>query len=217
MFANLFGTLAFLGTLLGLIAAGIGLIFSLARLRFKTAGWIGLGVLAWLGIYAAILLAVSFSSAQRVLGKGQEHCFDEMCFSMTAVSTAKTLGSGEGQVTASGIYYIVTVQLRNDAKQVAQKPSDPQIWIQDPQGRTYTTILGTGTPGLAAGQAVDSGQLWGQRLQAGESQTRVLAFDLPQGIAQPVLVITEGGGPTSLIIGDENSPFHAKTVFQLVQ
>jgi hypothetical protein len=217
MFANLFGTLAFLATLLGLAAAAIGLIFSLVTRRFRTAGRIGLGVLAWMGIYAAVLLAVSFTSAPRVLGPGQEHCFDEMCFSVKNAAATKTVGAGPDQVSAHGVYYIVTVQLRNDAKRVAQKPSDPQLWIQDQQGRRHAEMIGTGDTGLAVGQPVDASQLWGQRLQAGESQAQTIAFDLPAGIIQPVLVITEGGGPTFLIIGDENSPFHARTVFQLAQ
>jgi hypothetical protein len=214
MFANLFGSLAFLATLLGLAVGIVVLIFTLATRRTKIAGRIALGMAAWIGLYAALLLTVSFTSTQRVLEAGQEHCYDEMCFSVQNVTTSQTLGAGNQAVRAAGIYYVVTVQLRNDAKRVAQKPSDPALWVVDQQGKRYDGVSATGN---LPGQAIDPTLLWNQKLQAGESQSRTLAFDLPFGTANPLLVITEGGGPTFLIIGDENSPFHAKTVFQLAK
>ncbi len=212
MFSNFLGSLAFLASLVLLPIGCIALVVTLVTRRRKAAARIGLGVAAWIGIYAAALLLVSLTTPQRELAMGEEHCFDEMCFSVQNVATSKTLDEGNQKLTTGGIFYIVTVQLRNDAKRVAQKPSDLAIWIQDNQGRSYTQILGAGD---ALGQPLDASRLWDQKLQAGESQARTLAFDLPADTAEPRLVITEGGGPTFLIIGDENSPFHAKTVFKL--
>lgn len=212
MFANFFGSLALLASLVVLPVGFIALIVTLAARRRKAAARIGLGLAGWIGVYTTALLLVSFTTPQRVLAMGEEHCFDEMCFSVQNVVPSKTLGAGSQQLTAGGIFYIVTVQLRNDAKRVAQKPSDPGIWIQDQQGRSYTQILGAGD---ALGQTLDANRLWDQKLQAGESQARTLAFDLPADTANPLLVIAEGGGPTFLIIGDENSPFHTKTAFLL--
>jgi hypothetical protein len=214
MFANLFGSLAFLASILALAAGLAGLLFSLVTRRNKLALRIALGMVAWIGVYAALLLIASVTSAQQILGPGQEHCYDEMCFSVQKVTTAQTLTGGKKEVKAAGIYYVVSLQLRNDAKRVAQKPSHPQVWAVDQQGHTYAGILASGD---FPGAPVDSAQLWDQKLQAGESQVRTLAFDLPPAAANPFLVVTEGGGPTFLIIGDENSPFHAKTVFQLVK
>lgn len=69
----------------------------------------------------------------------------------------------------------------------------------------------TNLPGLVA-------PLWIQKIQLGETVSQTVAFDLPVDTlaGQPGLVVTEGIGPLSaVIIGDENSFFHAKTEFLL--
>ncbi len=58
--------------------------------------------------------------------------------------------------------------------------------------------------------------LFGQPIAPGQKYSVPLAISLPAGAASPVLVITEGSAfPTRLIIGDENSFLHKKTVFRL--
>ena len=216
MFANLFGTLAFIGAFFGLVGLAITMIAALLTRHFRTAWRIGWMMLAWAGVYIAVLLLASFTSRPRLLDFGQEHCFDEMCFSVQSVTTTKTLGTGSNQITANGVYYLVTVQLRNAALRQPQKPSQPAVWVIDAQGRKYTEAVSAAEEqGPPFGQSVAFLQLWNQRLQPGENQAHILAFDLPADVSQPALVISEGGGPTYLIIGDENSFFHSKTEFRL--
>jgi len=216
MFANLFGTLAFIGAFFGLVGLAIAAIVALLTRHFRAAGRIGLLMLAGAGVYLAVLLLASFTSRPPLLEIGEEHCFDEMCFSVQTVTTAKTLGVEPNQVTANGVYYLVTVQLRNAALRQPQKPSQPAAWVIDEQGRRYTqAVSAEDGQGLTFGKTAAFPQLWDQRLQPGEAQVHVLAFDLPADVPHPALVITEGGGPTSLIIGDENSLFHSKTEFRL--
>jgi len=216
MFANLFGSLAFIGAFFGLVGLAMAVIVALLTRHFRAAWRIGWLMLAWAGVYIAVLLLASFTSSPRRLDLGQEHCFDEMCFSVQSVTTTKTLGTGSNQITANGVYYLVTVQLRNAALRQPQKPSQPAVWVIDAQGRKYTEAVSTAEEqGPPFGQSVAFPQLWNQRLQPGETQAHILAFDLPADVSQPALVITEGGGPTYLIIGDENSFFHSKTEFRL--
>jgi len=66
-------------------------------------------------------------------------------------------------------------------------------------------------PSQEAQQAAEQQPVWDSQLQPGETQSRVVIFQVPGVLLQPGLLITEGGWPTSLIIGDENSPFHKKT------
>ena len=49
-------------------------------------------MLLWIGAYVACLLLVSLTTPQRIIGQGDEQCFDEMCFSVGAVSATPTLG-----------------------------------------------------------------------------------------------------------------------------
>jgi hypothetical protein len=213
---KLLGALAFIVTILGLAGLGIGLIASLLTHHFRAAGRIGLLMLAWAGGYLVILLFASFTSRTILLDLGQEHCFDEMCYSVLGAYTSKTLGMRPNQMVAQGNFYILTVQLRNAARRQPQKPSQPELWVLDNQRRKYTQAVSAADGnGLAANQPVVFTELWNRQLQPGETQSFILAFDLPADISDPRLVITEGSGPGALIIGDENSFFHAKTEFRL--
>ncbi len=207
---NLLGTLAFLITLLFLVIS-LGVVpVSLLRKRTGRVGRIGAAMLAWLAVYVVILFAVSLTSRESVLGQGQEHCFDEMCFSVQGVTQTKTLENRQ----ANGLFYVVDVRLRNAARRTAQKPSNPQLGVIDDERHEYKEMLEG--QGEMAGQAVTAGQLWNRRLSPGEIMEQRVAFDLPPNTLSPRLVIAEGPGfPTDVIIGDENSFLHAKTTFRL--
>jgi len=202
------GTLLFLGTILGVLGCLVYMIYTLVthRVRRTLVCLLGLGV--WLGIYTLIMIAVSLATPQTVLVKGQEHCFDEMCFSVTDVMTMRTVGTGTQRQAAQGIYYIVTVQLRNAARQTPQKPDHPTLYLVDRAGHQYDSFSGGQT-------IIGQSPQWDRRLQPGEVQARAVVFDVPLEVQQPHLVVAEGSWPTPLIIGDENSLFHPKTEFSL--
>jgi hypothetical protein len=210
--ANLFGTLTLLLSFLILVIALLAAVVSLVSGHARFALRIGQGVLAWIAVYALLLVFVSLTSPRQILDPGQEHCFDEMCFSVQGVSTTCTLGPSETQVTAQGVYYVVSLNLRNAARGTAQKPSVTNFWVAGDQGRRYQPLTaGSDTPG----QPLDVSHLWDQKLQPGEHQVHTLAFDLPEKMSNPALFLTEGAGITALIIGDENSPLHPITGFRL--
>jgi Domain of unknown function (DUF4352) len=202
------GTLLFLGTIFGVSGCLVYIIYTVLthRARQTFACLLGLGI--WLGIYTLIMIVVSLATPQTVLVRGQEHCFDEMCFSVRGVMTTRTVGTGTHKLTAQGIYYIVSVQLRNAARQTSQKPDHPALSLVDRADHQYDS---SSTGQTSIGQSPQ----WDQRLQPGEVQTRTVIFDVPLQIQQPHLVIAEGSWPTPLIIGDENSFFHPKTEFSL--
>lgn len=213
---NLVTTLIFIVTFVGCAVAIVASALALVIRRFQVAWMIGRVMLVWVGLYAAALLFVSFTSSPVILDLGQEHCFDEMCFSVKGVTTTQTLGTTPHQITAHGLYYVLAVQLHNAAKRVPQRPDSAMMWITDQQGHVYTGwVNAQETPGQPMGGPITIPQIWYRRLEPGESMTHSVAFDLPVNVVQPRLVIKEGSGPTPLIIGDENSFFHAKTAFRL--
>ena len=217
MLEGLFGMLVFLGTLLGLGVCAILLVVALLTRRGARAARIAALALGWVAIYVLVLLAVSFTSRPAYLAPGQERCFDEMCYSVQAVATAHTLGAAPNALTAQGDYVILILQLRSAAKGTAQKPSEPDLFMIDARGQRYSPALNAGSElNLPLGQPVTGAQLWSVPVPPGESLRRTVAFDLPAGLAQPALVISEGIGPLSaVVIGDEGSLFHAKTEFLL--
>ena len=218
MLEGIFGILAFFGSVFGLIAGIIVLAIALVNHHLGRAWKIGRILLAWIGVYAVVLLVVSFTSQARSIPPGEERCFDEMCYSVKAVSIAHTLSAVPNPITAQGNYFIVTIQLRSAAKRAAQKPSEPDLFIVDANGQGYSQAINAGSEiNLPIGQPVTARQLWDQAVQPGETVSRTVAFDLPAGIRQPGFAFIEGVGAMSgVIIGDENSFFHAKTEFRLI-
>lgn len=202
------GDLLFLASVLGIFALIIISSIALLKRNRRLARNTLLGILVWLIAYTIALLGVSLLTPQTVLALRHEHCFDEMCFSVTQVTTPKTIGNSPHQLTATGLFYVVTVQLRNAALRAPQKPDSPSFVLVDAQGHSYS-------PSQAAQQGIEQQPEWNSQLQPGEVQSREIIFDVSAVLRQPGLLIAEGGWPTPLIIGDENSPFHQKTEIRL--
>ena len=217
MLEGLLGVIAFFATVLCLVIGGLILVIALLTHHRQRAIKTGRVLVIWLAVYTLLLLLASFTSQPRYIEAGKERCFDEMCYSTKVIATQATLGSGSNQVKANGMYTILTVQLRSDSKRSAQKPSQPDLFIVGAHGERVNQFFSAGSDtGLPIGQPITAAQLWDRKVQPGETVSRTVAFDLPGGIVQPGLVVSEGIGPLSaVIIGDENSIFHAKTEFLL--
>ena len=132
---------------------------------------------------------------------------------------AKTLGGAGSQATAAGEFYVVTVRTRFDENTISPRrgdapltPNPREAAVFDEAGRSYP-ISAEGTRALEA--AGEAGKPFSTPLRPGESYETVLAFDLPEGVRAPTLLINESDLPTRLIIGHENSPLHKRTRFKL--
>ena len=217
MLEGLIGVLAFFLTILAMVTGGVIIAVALITHHAPRAQKTGILLLVWLGIYAAALMAASVTSRPQYIEAGKERCFDEMCYSIKTLSISQTLGTEPNSFKAQGKYYVMTVQLRSDSKRSAQKPSQPDLFIVGDHGDRYSQMVNAGNePGFPIGQPVTAAQLWDRKIQPGETVSRTVAFDLPADVRQPGLVVSEGIGPLSaIIIGDENSLFHAKTEFLL--
>jgi hypothetical protein len=206
---ELVGTVLFLASVVGGLGALTLLGYAVVRRRRRLARSVLLASLLWVVVYGALLIGTSLVTPQQILAEGQERCFDEMCFSITQAVTQPTLGTG---TQPRGTFYVVTMQLRNASRRVAQKPDHPTFFLDDAQGKHYL-------PSPSGQQAFGQQPTWETRLQPGETQARLLVFDAPASLQlqtpQPRLGITEGSWPTPLIIGDENSPWHQQTVIRL--
>ena len=213
---SLVGSAAFILTSLGLLVAMAGLAYAFLARRFDLAQAILKCVLIGLGGYFGALLAVSLTSSEKVLGLNEEKKFCgadcDLAFSVINVTQTKTLGHQPDQKTAGGIFYLVAVKVRSDAARVTMTPDSPAAVVIDDQGREYRPSP-EGQQALASVQGEDGP--FARALAPGSSYTKDLVFDLPSGVKNPCLFISEGGWMTRLIIGDENSFFHRKTKIRL--
>lgn len=204
------GDLLFLLTVLIFLGTILFVPYTLLRHQMRRARNVSLVALLWMVGYLIALLGVSLFTPQAVLRPHQEHCFDDMCFSVVSAATRKTLGSPPAQYTAQGSYYLVTVQLRNAGRGRAQKPSSPSFVLVDQQGNSYEVVS-------QAEGSIGQNPVWDRQLPAGTTASKVYVFDVPQTAKVRGLIISEGGSgfPLMLILGDENSLFHQKTLMQL--
>jgi hypothetical protein len=238
-----FGTLAFLGTVLVMVASIVGIFGAkligekrLVRFSAWCTDWLfgGRGLVAKIFVtaavlvlgYSATLVGVSLVSQEWTLSPGAEKYFCEIdChlgYSVTDAKTAATIGAGTSEVKAQGRFMIVTVRTRFDETTISRNRGDRplvpyprEISLIDGAGNSYS-ISHAGQQALnAMGEA---GTSMIQPLRPGESYVSRLVFDVPPGIANPRLLIASPSDPRwigTVLIGSEESVWHKKVFLAL--
>ena len=222
-FAAPLGAMAFLGTGLLLAVTAVVLIQSLVVRKLRRARTVLIVLLAIAGAYLAAIMAFSLVSHSRLLARGEEKHFCELdchlAYSVANVRQVKNLGNAPSQITAHGVYTIVTIKPRFDETTIAPWRGDGLLY---PNGRVLTIVDDRGNrygPSPQGQRALDSSQGSGTPLttplRPTESYTSDIVFDLPPEAKAGTLLINEGDWITRLIIGHENSPLHGRTSFEI--
>jgi len=217
------GALALLGTGFLLLTAGLTLGYSVVMKKSRLTKVALLTIVLVAGVYLAVLLIYSFASSEKVLARGQEKHFCEidchLAYSVTDVHETKLLGEGPKQLTAAGIFRVVTVKTRFDETTISRNRGDRLLY---PNSRVVSINDENGTqyfPSAMAQSLLEKSQTAGTAmtipLRPGESYSTTLVFDLPADVKNPTLLINEGEFLTHFVIGHENSFLHKKTRFQI--
>jgi hypothetical protein len=217
------GVLAFLGTAFLLFVIAVALIYSLVRKRLGLTKLALSLLLLVAGGYFILLLIFSLAGSEKVLARGQEKHFCEidchLAYSLTDVRETKTLGDAPDQLTAAGMFRVVTIKTRFDETTTSLNRDNGLLY---PNSRVATVSGEDGKQYFPAAEAqaiLEKSQAAGTAmtipLRPGDSYSTTLVFDLPADIKNPTLLIREGELVTHLVIGHENSPLHKKTRFQL--
>jgi hypothetical protein len=204
---------------LGALVAIIGVVVALLLHRRDVAQGIAVTALLCGAFYGALLLASSLTSHERVLRRNEPKYFCgfyldcHISVAVTNVSTTHALGNAPHQAIAQDTFYVVTIRVSSSAQAATLQPYDLTAVVVDRDGRQYARAeQGEQAPGTEAPleQPISPG---------GNSYTRQLVFDLPAGIQQPRLLVTEGHWVDRLLelflIGDEDSLLHKKTLIRL--
>lgn len=185
--------------LAGWTAIGIiGTLISLLRRELKRAlsglAWI---ILIW-AAYLAALLGVSLHQKQRVIAIGQPQCYDEMCFTVTGVSTVPGLPAQDQRRLLR-----VSIAITNRG----HKPESEaliQAYLIDDQGHLWGE-----EPGL-------SGVRLTVKVPPGQSVVSQPVFAISESATGLKLVFTHGHWqPGVLVIGNSDSLLHKRTVVPL--
>lgn len=207
------GVLALLGAGFILSVTAIFLIQSLIVRKWRRAKICLVAMIAICSFYATATLIFSLASHEQLLAAGQEKHFCEidchLAYSIGDVRQAKTLGEGEHQSVARGIYEIITVTTRFDETTIAPwrgnallYPNSRAITLIDDRGNRYAPASENGTPLTTP-------------LQPGQSYKTEFVFDVPVEVKRTTLLVNESDWITHLIIGHENSLLHKRTSFQI--
>ncbi len=119
-------------------------------------------------------------------------------------------GAGAGPRTRRALrrpatrLWVATVEVSSDAKRVRQRAPDARALLEDGRGREYAAC---GAP-LAEHALADE-------LDPGEAFRVAEPFRLPTGAVPEGVVISHGAFPGVLIIGDDQSLLHARTLLGL--
>jgi hypothetical protein len=173
-------------------------------LKTLGAGWV---------VYLLIVVGVSAASAarpQRTIPRGEEQCFDEMCFSVVDAQVVSQLGPTTEPVKAAGRFYIVTVRVSSRARRRTQREGGLRALLWD--AGKYYAVSGEGQHAWAAANGETAGLT--ARLRPGESIESMQVFDVPMESSAPALVLSHGFTPGYFVIG-ECPLFHKPTVLKL--
>ena len=209
-----------------MVLATVALAFGLAvsaiadALRGRPLGVRRLALAAggWAVVYAAILIAVSLASRERVLGWDADKKFCGFyldCHSQIAVTGVEILGS-LGGVRPEGRFHVIALRIRSDAIVARMRLHDPRLTVTDAAGRRFDRSA-RGEAALAAAR----GPLrpLTDEVGPGESYATAVVFDIPADAREPRLGATQGWWADRLVefllIGDEDSFLHARTSFRL--
>lgn len=216
--------LLFLGACFGLAVTGLAFLYGLVRRKSWLTRYSLAVAVAGVGLYSTLLLAASLTSREKVLRPGEQKYFCEIdchvAYSVMNVATTRVLGAPPQQATATGTFYVVKVRSWFDERTISSRrsrtaplrPDLRRVVVVDEQGREYEPS----DTGLAAlEQARGKTTPLTQPLRPGESYTTDLVFDLPVGVQNPRLLITDASGISALLIGHENSFLHKKILFAL--
>ena len=122
------GVLAFLGTGFLLFVVGLVLVYSVLRKKFGLTKFALVSIALVAGLYLVCLLIFSFASSEKVLARGEEKHFCEidchLAYSVTDVRETKTLGDAPDQLTAAGLFRVVTIKTRFDETTIGRNGGD---------------------------------------------------------------------------------------------
>jgi len=216
-----FVVLLFLGSAFFVIVGSVVLLYASLRkssiLALASAATLG----ALLVGYFALLLGVSLLSPEKTLAVGDQKYFCEVdchiAYSVQSSYSAFTLGPEAAPTVAKGVFVIVKLKTWFDPNSISKfrgdaplAPNPRRPYLADDTGHRFEPWH------TAASSAVDPGTPLTQPLRPGESYFTNLVFDVPPGSRNLRLLLLSDSGPVSkLVIDDENSLLHKKIYLDL--
>ena len=194
--------LIFFGTIIAILILLVRLIMKVIKHKNIAATFrkIVIIVLSYLVLWGIFY----FISSDKVVPIGTDICFDDWCASVTKFERPKTLGKENQELTPHGQFIILNITMSNQARGIAQKPSEPRVHIVDEKGNSYSFS----TEGQQALEKQIGNQIpIDERLELHESLETQLVFDIPKDARNLKVLIEEGPLITKLLFSENKAVF----------
>ena len=194
--------LIFFGTIIAILILLVRLIMKVIKHKNIAATFrkIVIIVLSYLVLWGIFY----FISSDKVVPIGTDICFDDWCVSVTKFERPKTLGKENQELTPHGQFIILNITMSNQARGIAQKPSEPRVHIVDEKGNSYSFS----TEGQQALEKQIGNQIpIDERLELHESLETQLVFDIPKDARNLKVLIEEGPLITKLLFSENKAVF----------
>jgi hypothetical protein len=200
---ELLGTLVLLGSVVFTLVTAVRLAVLALRRRWDRARQVARVFGIYVACYAGALVVVALAMPRQAFAPRERLCFDDWC---AAGITAEPAPAADAPCTAEAgsRVWVATIEVSSDAKRVRQRALDARALLEDRGGRVYAAC---GAP-LGAHAFADE-------IGPGESFDVVVPFALPAGAAPAGVVISHGAFPGVLIIGDDQSLLHRRTLLRV--
>jgi hypothetical protein len=154
--------------------------------------------------YALLWMIFYFVSSENPVPFNTDVCFDDWCATVEGADTMKALGIGPNELRPKGLFVILHVRMSNNARGIAQKPSEPRIHIIDGQGHSWAFS----TDGQHALESTEGRQKdMGERLELDESLETKIVFDIPKNEKGLKALIEEGPFITKFLLPEDREVF----------
>jgi hypothetical protein len=185
-------------TAIGLLGSFVSLKRGERAKAVHGARWIG-GV--WV-VYLAVLVGVSLLQPQKVVPRGKDQCYGDMCFAVMSAEQVPVYAVRHQAGDGSRLLRI-SIRVTNKGKD-AQSEGLMHAYLVDEQGRRWEPL-----PGLAGVRLT-------AKVAAGDSVMSEPIFKVAADASGLALIFTHGHWqPRVLMIGDSDSWWHKKTVVAL--
>jgi len=159
-----------------------------------------------IGIFCYSILWIFYylSASYKTIPVGQEICFDDWCATLTRADTVSSFGTGNEAIYPHGKFIVLHLKMINEAKRIAQRPSEPRVHIIDEKGHRYA-FAETGQQALERQTGAQSP--FDSRLELHQSLETKLVFDIPLTARSLKVLIEEGPFITTLLFDDNKKVF----------
>ena len=150
--------------------------------------------------YVVLWTIFYFISSNKTISLGTDICFDDWCATVTKIERQPAIGNER----ANGQFIILHIKMSNQARGIAQKPSEPRVHIIDDKGHSWTFSK----QGQIAIDNLRGRQIpIDQKLELHQSLETNLVFDIPLDAKNCKVLIEEGPFITKVLLHDDNKVF----------